>query len=280
MEQVYERFLTPDGQPIGNGPRNYTSAAERLADALAKEPDALPERVEELRQAIERDTQSTCRGVDLTASVPKSVTVAYVAAWRAADEARADGQSERADGYEATRSALDGAIQRPTRRRSTRWPPSPRQEWEAWRRVRRPWVGTPNLVVASFPQLTSRAGDPQYHVHNVVLNRAQTDAGKIGALDTRDLGQQRHGYSAVFDRALAEELGAMGVEVAWKSGAGRTVTGRGRSGASTRRRWTRSPRGEPRSRRPWRRSWPRRRRSSGGTSTPWSGLESRRPSTS
>jgi conjugative relaxase-like TrwC/TraI family protein len=220
MEQVYERFLTPDGQPIGNGPRNYTSAAERLADALTKEPDALPERVEELRQAIERDTQSTCRGVDLTASVPKSVTVAYVAAWRAADEARADGQSERADGYEATRSALDGAIQ------SANQAALDAVATIATTRVGKHgagyagrWVGTPNLVVASFPQLTSRAGDPQYHVHNVVLNRAQTDAGKIGALDTRDLGQQRHGYSAVFDRALAEELGAMGVEVAWKSGA-------------------------------------------------------------
>jgi hypothetical protein len=110
MATVYEQFVTPDGQPIGNGPRNYKSVEERMAAALAKEPNALPERIEEIRLAVQQDSQSTCRGLDLTAGVQKSVTVAYVAAWRAAEEAISDGRMDDAAVQTAIRDALDGAI--------------------------------------------------------------------------------------------------------------------------------------------------------------------------
>jgi conjugative relaxase-like TrwC/TraI family protein len=227
MEQVYERFLTPDGQPIGNAPRNYKSPEERLDAALAKEPDALPERIEAIRSEIERTDASVCRGVDLTFSVPKSVTVAYVAAWRAEQEATRDGQSERADGFQAIREAIDGAIL-DANQAALDYVSSvaTTRTGKHGAGYAGQWLATPGLVVASFPQLTSRADDPQYHVHNVVLNRAQAEDGRIGALDTRDLGQQRHAYSAVADRILAERLQDAGLTVSTRpDGIAREIVG-------------------------------------------------------
>jgi conjugative relaxase-like TrwC/TraI family protein len=219
MAVVYEEFVTPDGSQIGNGPRNFKSVEERMAAALAKEPNALPERVEAIRLEVQQASQSTCRGLDLTAGVPKSVTVAYVAAWRSAEEAISDGRMDDAAVQTAIRESLDGAILAAN---------SAALDAVADLAVTRlgkhgagyagRWVETPNLVVASFPQLTSRADDPHFHVHNVLLNRGATEDGKIGALDTEDIKHQRHEFSAVFDRALAEELGAMGVQVEWKPG--------------------------------------------------------------
>jgi conjugative relaxase-like TrwC/TraI family protein len=227
MAMVYEQFVTPDGSQIGNGPRNYQSPADRLAAALAKEPDALPERVEEIRLQIEQTDQSTCRGVDLTFSVPKSVSVAYVAAWRSEQEAISDGRMADSDGFRAIREAIDGAILDAN---------AAAMDYVATLATTRTgkhgagyagqWEKTPGLVVASFPQLTSRADDPQFHVHNVVLNRGQTANGKIGALDTRDLGQQRHAYSAVADRVLAERLQDAGIRVAMRpDGVAREIVG-------------------------------------------------------
>src|SRR4051812_33140956 len=53
METLYGEFLSPrTGEPVGSRPAQRRSVDERLADALAAEPDALPERIEEIRRQI------------------------------------------------------------------------------------------------------------------------------------------------------------------------------------------------------------------------------------
>src|SRR3954462_1033708 len=46
MERVFENFKAPDGTAIGRPPMRFRSIDSRIEQALAHEPDALPERVE------------------------------------------------------------------------------------------------------------------------------------------------------------------------------------------------------------------------------------------
>jgi hypothetical protein len=77
-------------------------------------------------------------------------------------------------------------------------------------------------VVASFPQHTSRDGDPQLHVHNAVLNRVLRDdllapEGQRLAwrtLDGAGLYAARPAAGAIAERTLAGQLSdRLGVEV-------------------------------------------------------------------
>ena len=50
------------------------------------------------------------------------------------------------------------------------------------------WEHARNWVIGSFRQHTSRAGDPQLHIHNLVLNKVQTERdGKWRKIDSRHL---------------------------------------------------------------------------------------------
>ena len=50
-------------------------------------------------------------------------------------------------------------------------------------------------------------------MHNVVFARAGDVEGKVRALDSADLRDQRKGYSAVADRVLAEEMTRLGLRM-------------------------------------------------------------------
>jgi hypothetical protein len=105
MKEVYGRFADPRdarfadpqkrelAERLGRPPYRYTTPAEALAAALEREPDATPERVEELRLLAEKSTRSAVAFLDVTFSVQKSVTVLHtafeaqeVAARRAGDQ--------------------------------------------------------------------------------------------------------------------------------------------------------------------------------------------------
>src|SRR3954451_1883867 len=93
MERVFEKFEAPDGTAIGRPPMQFRSIESRIGQALAHEPNALPERVEEIKAEAARSTRSSMAGMDLTFSVPKSVTVAHTAAWRVEIESTRSGTS-------------------------------------------------------------------------------------------------------------------------------------------------------------------------------------------
>lgn len=66
------------------------------------------------------------------------------------------------------------------------------------------------LIIAAFPHSTSRAMDPQFHVHLVVMNACVRDDGTTGALDSRLLYEKKMVLGAVFRFTLAEELEKLG----------------------------------------------------------------------
>src|SRR3954464_9863461 len=103
MARLYERFEAPDGSRLGRAPALYGSIESRIEQALAKEPNALPERIEEIKAEVARSTRSTNIGMDLTYSVPKSVTVAHTAAWRIEIESTRSGGVDRAAQFRSIR---------------------------------------------------------------------------------------------------------------------------------------------------------------------------------
>ncbi len=217
MHAVYSDHVNPaTGEAIGRAPKQHIPAAQRLAAALEREPDALPERVAELRREIERTQRHAVIGWDVTFSVPKSVTVAHTAAHRAEVAALRAGDEERAAEHARVRQTIETAIRDANAAMLTA---------AAGMTVARAgrhgghgtdgrWVAAPGLVVASFPQHTSRSIDPQLHVHNVILNRARCEDGQFRALDGTDLLANKHALSAVADRVLEERLSAAGFDIA------------------------------------------------------------------
>ncbi len=215
MQEVYGEFVNPlTGARIGNPPRAYRTVAERLAEALEAEPNALPERVEELRREFEASDRSTVLGLDATFSVPKSVTVAHVAAHRAEIAAHRAGDLERAAEFRRIRSTIEDAIHagNAAALQYAAAITTSRAGRHGGHGTSGYWVNAPGLVTASFFQHTSRNGDPQLHVHNVILNRAYCTDGKARAIDARDLMAHRHALGAVADRVLEERLAAAGFD--------------------------------------------------------------------
>src|SRR3954468_15070463 len=226
MQKLFEKFEASDGSKVGRPPMQFRSIESRIEQALALEPNALPERVEEIKAEAARSTRSSMAGMDLTFSVPKSVTVAHTAAWRVEIESTRSGDLDRAARFRSIREGIEGAIFEAN---------TAAMEFASTLSTSRAgssqagtihWVPAPDLAVASFFQHTSRADDPQLHVHNVVLNRGRNEDGQIRALDTVDLRDQRHAYSAVADRVLAERLGDMGIAMEVRpDGVSREVVG-------------------------------------------------------
>jgi conjugative relaxase-like TrwC/TraI family protein len=211
MRRLYGRFEHPrTGEAIGSRPARRTTVEERLAAALAKEPDALPERVAELRRDVERTARKSVIAWDATFSVPKSVTVAHTAAHRAQLAAERSGDHDRADRFRQIREGIESAIHDATTEmiRYAESLATARTGGGAGAPVE--WIAAPGLTVASFFQHTNRNVDPQLHVHNVILNRAVCADGKVRALDGADLLRQRFALAGVAERVLEERLTALG----------------------------------------------------------------------
>ena len=211
MNTLYDDFMTPfTGDPLGNRPAQRRSVDDRLADALASEPDALPERVAELRHGFERAERKNVIGWDATFNVAKSISVVHVAMHRAELTALREGDPERAEEYGRVRRGIEAAVleandtamqilEQVTTARTGGGSGAPLQ-----------WVNADGVTIASFFQHTNRAIEPHLHVHNVLLNRVLCPDGEYRAVDGRDLLAQRFHFSAVGDRVLGEKLAEIG----------------------------------------------------------------------
>src|SRR5206468_9180094 len=89
--------------------RRYRSPDEIYQEAIAKEPDAGPERCAELQAAAERESRQAVAFWDATFSVPKSVTVVAVAFERAMNVAVAAGRHEEAASWRTMLEAVEAA---------------------------------------------------------------------------------------------------------------------------------------------------------------------------
>ena len=90
------------------------------------------------------------------------------------------------------------------------------------------WEHARDWVIGSFRQHTSRSGDPQLHVHNLVLNKVETERdGKWRKLDSKALyryqGAAAAIAAAVMEAALTRDFGLAWVPRA--DGHGREIAG-------------------------------------------------------
>ena len=215
LARLLGRFETPDGTRLGSVPRNYRSVDERVRDYQRLHPDALPEEIAQARTGAEAEVRSSKVAYDLTLSVPKSVSAAHTAVWRAELEANRSGDAERAADFRAVREGIEGAIHTANTAAMDHVAELARTRAGAHGRTGSAgrWVPAPDLAVASFLQHTSRSIDPQLHIHNVLFARAGDVEGKVRAIDSADLRDQRRAYGAVSERVLAEELTRLGLRM-------------------------------------------------------------------
>ncbi|WP_158221192.1 MobF family relaxase, partial [Kineosporia sp. R_H_3] len=215
MEQVFGRFEHPvTGEPLGSRQQKWRSVDERLEAALADEPGALPERVAQLRADIERQVRTTVLGWDATFNVPKSVTVAHTALYRAEIAATRSGNTDRAAELGAVRRGIESAVLDANSTAVAFLESLAVSRTGGGSGTAAQWIAADQVTVASFFQHTNRSIDPHLHVHNVVVNRAICADGKIRSLDGEDLLAQKFAFSAVADRALFEALARLGLDSA------------------------------------------------------------------
>ncbi|HSV65492.1 MAG TPA: MobF family relaxase [Mycobacteriales bacterium] len=241
---------------LGHTGRKYLTEEQPAGAALEAEPHADPERRAELRLEAGKRARRNVSFLDLTFSVQKSVTVLHTAfeaqevqARRTAEQAQADELAARAAGdtgraeryayrytqartaeasWAAHRAAVEDAI----------WAGNNAmldyvQDRAAVSRVGHHggaagrYIDTHGLTVASFFQHTSRDNDPQLHIHNAALNRAQGVDGTWRTLDSRGIHKVRPAAAAVAERVMEETLTAtLGVVFATRpDGKAREIVG-------------------------------------------------------
>ena len=122
MEAIYTHLLDPrepvsaspatwgEAAQLGKPHKNYRSAEDIYQASLQREPEAGPERRAELRAQAERSERQAVSFIDATFSVPKSISVLGVAFERKAAEARAAGDEQAAQAWDAHVKAVENAV--------------------------------------------------------------------------------------------------------------------------------------------------------------------------
>lgn len=208
MGAVYGDLVDPrTGEALGSRPREYTPVEDRVAEALAREPDATAERRAALERDVRKTQKSTVKYYDLTFSAPKSWSLYHAslqlagrheeaaqvwAAWM--DGVRAGLDLMQAEAGYARAGHHGKAVEGRTSGR---------------------YVDGHGWVVAAFRQHTSRDEDPQLHVHAAVLNRVRTvdvdpatGAERVvwRALDGKGIYRWRAAAGALSERVAEESL--------------------------------------------------------------------------
>ena len=240
FEPLYGQHLDPrdpSGKTrLGRAAQQFTPEEAIFRELAGAEPHASPARLAELRTLAKAQVRHAVPFWDITVSVSKSITLFYGGllaaaeqARRARDTARA-GHLEREAGrvwaaiMEGNRAALEylqdeAGMTRTGYHRGSGT--ESRAELGKWEHAR-------NWVIGSFRQHTSRDGDPQLHVHNLVLNKVVTERdGRWRKLDSRSLyrfqGAAAAIAAAVTETALTRDFGVVWVPRA--DGHGREIAG-------------------------------------------------------
>ena len=212
---------------IGRDPRASwrPDMAPAVAQALGINPSLAPgnEALECLFEARRADTgeawtanKRSVSAYDLTASPDKSVTLAIefarddaekaaliLAVWRANDDAM---------------RYVAGEIGWARRGRGGKDGMEPGEVgWASFMH----FTARPTLAVQDGPDGQTYVmdvpvpGDPQTHIHNAMFNLVVIADGHIGSLDSAEMHNRVHEFGAYFQARLADELRALGIEVAY-----------------------------------------------------------------
>ena len=232
---VFERLYGQQADPrdpsgetrLGRAPGRYKSAEEIYRRLLAAEPHATAERRAELMVEAKAQVRTADLYWDATFSVSKSISLLHASALANAAAAAQHGDCEAAAAWDGVaegvwESIMEGNaaalayLQREAGQTRSGYHPGGR------------WEDAREWVIASFRQHTSRDGDPQLHVHNLILHKVRRERdGAWRALDSMSLYRHRPAASAiaalVMENALTARFG-----VAWVprlDGHGREIAG-------------------------------------------------------
>lgn len=193
---------------LGSAPRAYRTPDAVVSAYLEMHPDALPEQIGRVRADAERSARSAVMFTDLTFGVQKSVTVLHASFQRAEMEAGRAGDEAAQRLWAGRRLAVEEAIQAGNQAmldymqdRAGYVRSGPGRSTSAVRHV-----DAHRWTVASFFQHTNRDEEPHLHVHNAVLNRAETEDGRMLAPDGKAMRAWKQGGGAVAERVMQEDL--------------------------------------------------------------------------
>ena len=219
LETIYGKWVAPDGTKLGRQAPSaggvFRPVGEQLEEWKAAHPGALPEAIADARKSIEGKARDANLGIDLTFSAPKSWSIEHTAAWREEIEAESRGDVEEAARFKSIRVGIEEAFESANEAfmRAVESSATSQVGHHGGVGVAGRWQKVEKLAYTSFFQFTSRAIQPQLHIHNPIVNRVVCEDGQIRSVDTDDLLAHRHMFSAIADRAGAEKLAAMGFEM-------------------------------------------------------------------
>ncbi|MER6816445.1 MobF family relaxase [Spirillospora sp. NPDC000708] len=246
FEALYEHFLDPrdpsfsdpdvpteDKARLGRRKSRFQSWETIYEKSLKSEPEASPERREELRIAAKGQARQAVIHHDATFSPAKSVTLVHAGLLAAGRRAETEGNAALAAQYrQAADVVWDGVMAGADA--SLRYLQEHAGEARtgyhgakvAGRTTGR-WIEGGGWVVGRFRQHTNRDGDPQLHVHQAILNRQECADGKWRALDGMAIYRARPAAAAHGERVMEEFLTRrLGLEFKSRpDGQGREVVG-------------------------------------------------------
>jgi len=221
---------------LGRKAQQFASGDDIFARMAAAEPHASPGRLAELRSLARAQTRRAVPYWDVTISLSKTISLWYGSLLAMAEDARQRGDEAGARRF-AARAARVWEIVAEARETGMAFLEEHagyvrtgyhRGSGTESRAELGQWQQAPDWVRASFAQHTSRAGDPQLHEHNLVLNLAPTEAdGKWRRFDSRHFYRYKAAFSAIvaaeIERMLTAEEGLVWVPRA--DGHGREIAG-------------------------------------------------------
>ena len=238
FERLYGKFLDPRdpaGQTrLGRAPQRFRSAEEIYAVLTALEPEATAERRAELMIEAKMQVRTPVLYFDATFSVSKSITLLHASAMANAAKAASEGDLEAAAYWGQAAADVWACIEAGNRaaleylQREAGYTRSGYHGRDAGGIRTGRWEDAHGFVVGSFAQHTSRDGDPQLHIHNLILNRVMRERdGAWRTLDSRALYEHRGAASAiatvVMESGMSRQFGVGWVRRA--DGHGREVRG-------------------------------------------------------
>ena len=212
FERLYGQFLDPRDPAgetrLGRAPQRFRSAGEIYAVLAELEPEATAERRDQLMIEAKSQVRSPVQYFDATFSVSKSITLLHASAMANAARAAAGGDLEAAAYWAQAAGAVWACVQAGNRaaleylQREAGYTRSGYHGRQASGLCTGRWEDAHGFVVGSFAQHTSRDGDPQLHIHNLILNRVLRERdGAYRTLDSRALHEHRGAAAAVAGRA-------------------------------------------------------------------------------
>lgn len=200
VRQVFGQLQHPlTGERLGRAPYKYKTVEARLAERLATEPHASPERKLELAREV-NDSQQQANGYyDLTFSAAKSISVYYAALLVA-------GRTEDAEKvWQAHRAGVAAALAYMEREAGFS-----RAGYHGRTKDGRSvgdYVDARHWIAVRFDHTTNREHQPQLHSHVNLLNKVMCEKdGVWRAVDGKALYAEQRGADAIYELTMEQAV--------------------------------------------------------------------------